>query len=739
MKELTPLDRIEVPRPRPDVAYAARLPGHDASFRGLKRLLGAADCSKAGDRQAGLAARGDAAREAARELLGELTLEHLHDHPLTDERGEVDAVMRVNYDIDRDAFAPIASLRLGELKDQLLRAPGEEVARVGGALTGVMAAALAKLCDVHELVYLARKISRPTRARTLLGAPGTLASRLQPNHPTDDLRGITLLLYWGLSLGAGDALLGVNPAAGTVETTAAILRHLDRVRRETGVPTQICCLSHLKVQLAALEQGAPVEILFQSLAGTESCNVTEFDITVDLLDDGYRRMAARGALAGQAEQFMYFETGQGSELTYGKHNGIDMATAEALCYGLARRWDPFMVNNVTGFIGPETHLDDREMILANLQDHFMGKLLGVPMGMAPCYTLHARITLEGQQMATQLLTAAGANYYMDVCLNTDRMLAYFDTSGHDVQTLREIHGRAPGGEFLEWAIERGILARAGEGDEKWGTAGAITRGPRFGDVRQFCPDEAELAELLAATPAAHGFATAGPRPANAVSRRSRLDEAIARGALESELREEALARVAAFRVITTTAASKEAHLGSADAGARLSPESAAWLAPEDAQVQIVVSDGLSAEAVHHNVPDLLPVLLDGLAARGVTVGRPLLARYGRVKLAEAVAERLGARLVVMLLGERPGSGELASRSLSAYLAYHLAPGVDQEAAAAFSGNPAIGFEYTVVSSIHAGGLPAAEAGGVLVEKVLQVLARRAAGNRLEALLAGDAA
>ncbi|WP_437797434.1 ethanolamine ammonia-lyase subunit EutB [Sorangium sp. So ce693] len=733
MKEPTPLDRIEVPRPRTDVVYAARLPGPGGSFRGLKRLLGAADCSKAGDRHAGLAASDDAEREAARELLGELTLEHLHDHPLTDARGEIDAVMRVNYDIDRDAFAPIASLRLGELKDHLLSAPGPEVARLGRALTGVMAAALAKLCDVHELVYLARKISRPTRARTLLGAPGTLASRLQPNHPTDDLRGITLLLYWGLSIGAGDALLGVNPAAGTVETTAAILRHLDRIRRAAGVPTQICCLSHLKVQLAALDQGAPVEILFQSLAGTESCCVTEFDVTVDLIDEGYRRMAARGPLAGQAEQFMYFETGQGSELTYGKHEGIDMATAEALCYGLARRWDPFMLNNVTGFIGPETHLDDREMILANLQDHFMGKLLGVPMGMAPCYTLHAHVTLEGQQMATQLLTAAGANYYMDVCLNTDRMLAYFDTSGHDVQTLRELHGRAPGGEFLEWALARGILARAGEGQ---GEAGAITRGPRFGDVRQFCPDEAELAELLAATPAAHGFATAGPRPANAVSRRGRRDEAIARAALATELREDELARVAAFRLISTTAASKGEHLGSADAGARLSTESAARLAPEEAEVQIVVSDGLSAEAVHRNLPDLLPVLLDGLGARGVTVGQPLLARYGRVKLAEAVAERLGARLVIVLLGERPGSGELASSSLSAYLAYRLTPGADQEAAAAFSGNPMIGFEYTVISNIHAGGLPAAEAGGVIVERVSAVLAHRAAGNRLEASLTG---
>lgn len=729
MKELTPLARIEVPRPRPDEVYAARLPGHDASFRGLKRLLGAADCSKAGDRHAGLAAPSEAAREMARELLGNLTLEHLHDHPLTDERGEVDAVMRVNYQIDRDAFARMASLRVAELKDHLLRAPAAEVARVGFALTGVMAAALAKLCDVHELVYLARKISRPTRARTLLGLPGTLSSRLQPNHPTDDLRGITLLLYWGLSIGAGDALLGVNPAAGTVETTLAVLRHLDRIRRATGAPTQICCLSHIKVQLACLDQGAPVEILFQSLAGTEVCNLTEFDITVDLIDEGYRRMAARGPLAGQAEQFMYFETGQGSELTYGKHNGIDMTTAEALCYGLARRWDPFMVNNVTGFIGPETHLDDREMILGNLQDHFMGKLLGVPMGMAPCYTLHANVTLEGQQMATQLLTAAGANYYMDVCLNTDRMLAYFDTSGHDVQTLREVHGRTPAPEYLEWAVGRGIFARDADG--------AVIRGPRFGNIREFCPGEAELAELLAATPAAYGFDTAGPRPASAVSRRGRLDQAVAREALASELREEELARVAPFRVVETAAVTKEEHLGSPDAGARLAAESAARLAPEEAAVQIVVSDGLSAEAVHHNIPDLLPVLLDGLAARRVSVGQPLLARHGRVKLAEAVAGRLGAKVVVMLLGERPGSGEQASRSLSAYLTYRLERGVDQEAAAAFNGSPDIAFEYTVVSNIHAGGLPPAEAGSVLVEKIQQMLAHRAAGNRLEALLPAD--
>ena len=449
MPTLTPLSAIPVPPPQPDQIYARELLGRRFSFVGLKRLLGAADYSKAGDRSAGLCAQSEVERESARSILSELTLAHLYEHPLTDDKGQVDAVMRVNYDIEQESFRALSGLTLGALKDHLLQAEGVEISRVGQALTGVMAAALTRLCDPHELIFLSQKINRPTQARTLLGAPGTLSSRLQPNHPTDDLRGLTLLLYAGLSIGSGDALLGVNPAVDTVENVAAIVNLLDRVRRTLGVPTQICCLGHIKTQLACLAQGVPIEILFQSVAGTESTLVGEFDVTVELLDEAYRTMATRGPLHGQARQFLYFETGQGSEFTYGKHNGIDMSTTEALCYGLCRRYDPFMVNNVTGFIGPETHLDSFEMTLSNLQDHFMGKLLGLPMGMAPCYTLHSRITQEGQQLATELLTAAGANYYMDVCHGSDRMLAYFDTSGHDVQTLREIHGKRPGAEYLQ--------------------------------------------------------------------------------------------------------------------------------------------------------------------------------------------------------------------------------------------------------------------------------------------------
>ena len=499
MKPLKPLTDILVPAPQPEQVYASRYFDHDFAFHGLKRLFGAADFSKAGDRHAGLAASSEIEREVARTILSGLTLQHLFDHPLTEgdgKVGKVDSVMAVNYDIDRETFADIAHLSLGELKDRLLRLDGAEIQGIGKALTGVMAAALAKLCDVHELICVARKIHKPSKARTLLGMPGTLSSRLQPNHPTDDLRGITFLIYWGLSLGAGDALIGLNPAIDTVDNIASILHHLDKLRRRTGAPTQVCVLAHIKTQLGCLERGAPVEVLFQSLGGTDGCN-NEFDITVDLLDRGYRTMAEKGPLKGVAEQFMYFETGQGSEFTYGKHNGIDMATTEALCYGLARRYDPFMVNNVTGFIGPETHLDSFEMVIANLQDHFMGKLLGVPMGMAPCYTLHSDITLEGQQIASELLTAAGANYFMDVGLNTDRMLAYFDTSGHDNQTLREVHGRKPAPEYLEWCLQRGIFARDPQG--------IIVRGPRWGDPRQFCESEAELQDLMAATPALYGL------------------------------------------------------------------------------------------------------------------------------------------------------------------------------------------------------------------------------------------
>jgi ethanolamine ammonia-lyase large subunit len=403
-----------------------------------------------------------------------------------------------------------------------------------------------------------------------------------------------------------------------------------------------------------------------------------------------------------------------------------MTTTEALCYGLARRYDPFMVNNVTGFIGPETHRDSFEMVLANLQDHFMGKLLGLPMGMAPCYTLHSNITLEGQQVATELLTAAGANYYMDVALNTDRMLAYFDTSGHDNQSLREVSDRAPTPAFLDWGISRGIFVRD--------SFGKVVRGPQWGNPRQFCDSDEEFNQLVAATPAFYGLESSGPRPSNAVSRQLLLNQSVGREAIHAELNFEELNRITPFRRVATAAASKAAHLNSPGLGARLAESNKTELPRENTQVQIVVSDGLSAEAVHYNIPELMPVLLDGLRGHDLRMGQPILAQYGRVKLAEPIAERLETELVVLLIGERPGGDALASRSLSAYLVYRLADPIAQRRAAEFSKNPTIRFEYTVISNIYSAGLPPIEAGAVIVEKITQILEHQAAGNRLEALL-----
>jgi len=728
-EDFPPLAQVPLPPPRESGPYTIELLGKSHTFKDLKQLLGFADLSKAGDRVAGLCAPDEVTREAARCALSELTLQHIYDHPLLDRHGRIDSVMHVNYQIDREAFASVAQMTLGELKDHLMRSNGQEVRRIGRGLTGVMAAALAKLMDVHELIFVAKKLKAglTVKARTLLCMPGTLSSRLQPNHPTDNLNGVSMLVYTGLSMGGGDAMLGLNPANDTVEDISSLLRHLDQLRRETGAPTQICVLSHIKTQLQCLEAGAPVEIMFQSLAGTETTLTEEFDVTVDLLDRAYVTMKERGPLRDVARNWMYFETGQGSEVTYGKHEGIDMTTTEALCYGLARRYHPMMVNNVTGFIGPETHLDNFEMIYANLQDHFMGKLMGLPMGMAPCFTLHSKVTTEGQQMAIELLTAAGANYYMDVYLNTDRMLAYFDTSAHDDQTMREIHGLRPAPEYLSWAIRRGIFVE----DEN----GNVQRGPNWGNPRIFCKSEGEFQRLVESLPAAYGFDNAGPRPANKVTRLIKANQAVARQAIYADLRPKDIGD-ANVRVLHTNASSKEDHLNNPELGSFLAPDVLKELSPENKDVQIVISDGLSAEAIHHNMRDLLPILEDGLSANGLSLGQPIIAPYGRVKLAESIGNALHPQLIILLIGERPGGDALASRSMSAYLCYRLGDPATQKIAAQFSGNADILYEYTVISNIYAGGLPAVEAGGVIVEKALEALKWKAAGNRLESLRQG---
>ncbi len=725
MKTITPIHEIDVPEPQAEETYSKRVLGKQISFKGLKKLLGAADISKAGDRNTDLAPESDMVRETARMILSSLPLQYIYDNPLTDDNNRVDAVMRVGYDIDHTVFKSISSMTLGDLKNHLLRSDGQEIKRIGRGLIPVMAAALAKLMDAHELIFIPRKIFTPTKARTLIGVPGSLSFRIQPNHPKDNLDAISLMVYTDLALGMGDCLIGVNPAEGSIDTVTSLLTHIDKLRRETGVPTQICVLGHVKVQLAALKLGAPVEILFQSFAGTEWTLTEEFDVTVPYMDQAYATMIEKGPLKDVAQQFMYFETGQGSEMTYRKHNGTDMTTCEALCYGLCRRYDPFMVNSATGFIGPETHLNDFELMVSNLQDNFMGKLLGLPMGVSPSYTLHADTHMEGQQMTTHMAAAAGANFFMDIYLGTDRMLAHFVNSGHDDQTLREVHNRIPAPEFLEWAKGKGIFDQSPDG--------RVMRGPQWGNPQLFCESDVEFQRLRESLPSAPGFDNAGPRPVNEVQRTLLLNQSVGREAVYSSLREDAIEGID-FRVLTTTAQCRQDHLKRPELGTMLSTESLESLGPENKDIQIIIADGLSAEAIHHNIHDMLTVLEDGLRSRNYSIGQHVLVHYGRVKLVECIGDALCCQLVIMLIGERPGGNAMASRSMSAYVAYRLNDDEVRKRAVEYSRNQGIRYEYTLISNIYTGGLPALEAGSVVAEKAIQILTYKAAGNRLEEIL-----
>ena len=306
------LHEINIPEPRPDKHYHVNILGQDFAFSGLKLLLNAASFSKSGDQGLGNEVNHELRREAALQIISNLTLQHFYDRPLTDDRGDIDDVMRVNYDIDLAVFEEVAAITVGELKDWMQTAGGAELKRIGRGLTGVMVSAVTKLMGVHDMIYNARKIHCTSQARTNLGLGGTLSTRIQPNHPTDDLDAITALVWLGLSMGNGDQLIGLNPSDDSVDNIATCLLHLDKIRRETGAPTQVCVLSHIRTQLACLNEGAPVEILFQSLAGTEAALREAFDVTVSYLDEAWHTMKQKGALRNRNAQFMYFETGQGA-------------------------------------------------------------------------------------------------------------------------------------------------------------------------------------------------------------------------------------------------------------------------------------------------------------------------------------------------------------------------------------------------------------------------------------------
>ena len=430
-------------------AFQHTVGGRTYRFADLRTLLARATPLRSGDELAGVAAESAEERVAAQMALADLPLKAFLEEPLIPY--ESDEVTRLIFDRHNSAaFAPISHLTVGEFRNWLLSeaATGEVLETLQPGLMPEMAAAVSKIMRLQDLVTVAAKIRVVTRFRTTIGLAGRLSTRLQPNHPTDDPRGIAASIVDGLMLGSGDAVIGINPVSDSVESVVSLLRLIDAIRVRYQIPTQSCVLAHVTTQLEALRQGAPVDLLFQSIGGTQQTN-NSFGISLALLEEA--RQAALELQRGTVgNQVMYFETGQGSALSANAHHGVDQQTCEARAYAVARAFDPLLVNTVVGFIGPEYLYDGKQIIRAGLEDHFCGKLLGLPMGCDVCYTNHAEADDDDMDVLLTMLAAAGVNYIMGVPGADDIMLNYQSSSFHDALYLRALFHLRPAPEFEEW-------------------------------------------------------------------------------------------------------------------------------------------------------------------------------------------------------------------------------------------------------------------------------------------------
>jgi ethanolamine ammonia-lyase large subunit len=424
------------------------------AFGSLRELLAKATPFRSGDALAGVAAASGAERVAAQCALADLPLAHFLTEAVIPY--EADDVTRLIIDLhDRAAFAPVSHLTVGGFRDWLLAEADEAtLTALAPGLTPEMVAAVAKIMRIADLITVAAKCRVITAFRNTLGLPGTLSVRLQPNDPTDDPRGVAAAVLDGLLLGAGDAVIGVNPATDSVANTISLLRLLDTVRDRYAIPTQTCVLAHVTTTLAAIEAGAPVDLVFQSIGGTEGVNAS-FGVTLSLLAEAREAALALGR-GTVGDNVMYFETGQGSALSAGAHHGVDQQTVEARAYAVARRFSPLLVNSVVGFIGPEYLADGKQITRAGLEDHFCGKLLGLPMGVDVCYTNHADADQDDMDGLLTLLGVAGVTYVMGVPGADDVMLNYQSTSFHDALAVRAALGKRPAPEFAAWLDQVGI-------------------------------------------------------------------------------------------------------------------------------------------------------------------------------------------------------------------------------------------------------------------------------------------
>lgn len=431
------------------------LAGKTFEFRSIKEVLAKANEQKSGDILAGIAAGSDLERIAAKEVLSRLLVSDLRENPAVPY--EDDEVTRINQDsIDSAVYDKIRNWSMAELREYILSysTTEEDIKTLSRGLTAEIVAGVCKLMSNLDLIYGANKVRVTATCNTTIGLRGTMSTRLQPNHATDNVEGITASLFEGLSYGCGDALLGLNPVNDTVSSLAEVLKRFHEVKNKFEIPTQICVLGHITTQIEAVKRGAPCDMIFQSIAGSQKGN-SAFGFCADTVREAQQLLRERGTAKGP--NVMYFETGQGSELSSDAHYGADQVTMEARCYGFAREFKPFMVNTVVGFIGPEYLYDSRQVIRAGLEDHFMGKLTGIPMGCDCCYTNHMMADQNDIENLALLLGSAGVNYILGVPTTDDVMLNYQTNAYHDSQAVREILGLRPIREFEVWLEKRGIM------------------------------------------------------------------------------------------------------------------------------------------------------------------------------------------------------------------------------------------------------------------------------------------
>ncbi|WP_434113095.1 ethanolamine ammonia-lyase subunit EutB [Methylocaldum sp. GT1TLB] len=436
--------------------YTASIQGRGYAFADLKTLLAKASPLRSADELAGIAAESEEERAVAQRLLAEVPLCRFLEEPLIPP--EEDEVSRLIFEThDNAAFAPISALTVGEFREWLLSdtTADEAIARIRTGLMPEMAAAVSKIMRNQDLIAVAKRCTVTTRFRNTIGLSGRLSTRLQPNHPTDDPRGIAASILDGLLYGNGDAVIGINPATDSPKNVDTLLRLLDEIIVEHDIPTQSCVLAHVTTTMDLMRRGSPVDLVFQSIAGTEAAN-RSFGIDLSLLREA-REMALSLKRGTLGDNLMYFETGQGSALSADAHHGIDAQTCEARAYAVARAFSPLLVNTVVGFIGPEYLYDGKQIIRAGLEDHFCGKLLGLPMGCDVCYTNHAEADQNDMDNLITLLAVAGCTYIMGVPGADDVMLAYQSTSFHDALYLRKVLGLRPAPEFEEWLDRMGIF------------------------------------------------------------------------------------------------------------------------------------------------------------------------------------------------------------------------------------------------------------------------------------------